>query len=191
MKKSFNLLSIIVLIYASFLVARMLSAAYISAPYPNEYRESANIAMTDALIRGENIYSPSSLEGEQPPVCYLYGPLMSLTASLIKRVLPSVDTWVIHYFISFVSIVLSALLMAVMVSEVSSTLVGPSVVFVLSIFCHWRYGYIYGAPDSMGLCLMVGVIFLLYKGVVSPRKSFPHIEIAAMLTAAAFFTKQY
>ena len=191
MKKSVNLFSIIVLIYASLLVARMLSASYVSAPYPNEYRESANIAMTQAIIRGENIYSLSSLTGDQPSVCYLYGPLMSVTASAIGRVFTGVDTWTIHYFISFISIILSALMMAVMVSHVSATLTGPCLAFVLTIFCHWRYGYIYGAPDSMGLCLMIGVLFFLYKGAICEKSRFPHIEIAALLTAAAFFTKQY
>lgn len=169
----------------------MLSAAYVSAPYPNEYREAANIAMTDAIIRGENIYSTDNITGSEPSVCYLYGPLMSVTASFIGKVFTGIDTWNIHYFISFVSIILSALMMAVMISKVSATLTGPSLAFVLTVFCHWRYGYIYGAPDSMGLCLMIGVLFFLYLGATKENSKVPYIEIAALLTAAAFFTKQY
>ena len=187
--------SVIVALYILFLLYRIVDAVCVSAPYPNEYREAANIAMTKSILAGENIYSLESLAGAVPPVCYLYGPLMSLFAAALSHILPGVSLQVIHYGISILSIAVSAVFFSMMVNRYTKSSVAAPLAFLFMIFCHWRYGYGYAAPDSLGLCLMILVLFLLLKGVQREKRAAAGIDLyteaAAFLTLATFFTKQY
>jgi hypothetical protein len=85
--------------------------------------------------------------------------------------------------------------MALMVREHTVTPIAPWAAAVLTVFCHWRYGYGYGAPDSFGLCLMTGALYFLHLGATRRGGSYKgfdaSIEISALLTLACFFTKQY
>lgn len=183
-----------VIIYILYLLFRIISAVLLTAAYPNEYREAANIAMTQAILNGVNIYSPQNSMSFTPTVCYLYGPLMSVIAAVLKLLLPGVSIPMLHYIISFLAMVISAILLAILVSENSRTIIAGPVAFMLTIFCHWRYGYVYGAPDSLGLCLMIGVLFALYRCAYPKEKGIRSItwsHMAAGLVIMTFFTKQY
>lgn len=204
------ILSIFVQIYILILLGRILCAAVQTSAWPNEFREAANVQMTRAILSGCNPYAPDSLSGAVPGVCYLYGPLVSCIAALAAKIIP-VSLVSIHYGISFFAMVASAYLAAKMVWEHSRTLMAPSLAFLMTIFCHWRYGYIYGAPDSFGLFLLILVFYLVTRDI----KQSPVIEtsgenpekgktgwketaldwllpfLAALVTVATFFTKQY
>jgi len=193
----FNLMTLAVILYTAVYLVRIFLAAGQTGMYPNEYREAANIAMTQSILSGVNPYSLSTLNAAVPSVCYLYGPLMSLIAVPFAWLLPNVSLWTIHYDISIASIIISAVLVGIMVKEHSRRMFAPACAFLLTIFCHWRYGYVYGAPDSLGLCVMIAVLFVLSRGVDSEETDEKSLiyrfkpEIAALLTVATLFTKQY
>lgn len=193
----FDLMTAAVIIYTAVYLVRIFLAAGQTGMYPNEYREAANIAMTQSILNGVNPYSLSTLSSDIPAVCYLYGPLMSLIAVPFAWLLPGVSLWTIHYDISIASIIISAVLVGIMVKEHSRRMFAPACAFLLTIFCHWRYGYVYGAPDSLGLCVMIAVLFVLSRGVDTGACDDKSIlvrfkpEIAALLTVASLFTKQY
>ena len=194
--KTEKVIALALAVYGLILLVRILGTAAGSAAYPNEYREAANIAMTRSILSGENIYSLSANAGRTPAVCYLYGPLMSVFAAALSFLLPFLPLQVIHYLISFASMIGSALLMALMVKRYTRSMAGSVAAFVLGLFCHWRYGYVYGAPDSFGLFIMTAVLYLLLCGVEreserKDQKNNLYIEAAAALTLASFFTKQY
>lgn len=193
--KALYVIAGIIMLYAVILLIRMCVAAGQTIDYPNEYREAANVAMTRSILEGTNIYSYPANQGEVPAVCYLYGPLMSLIAAGLSVVLPFLSLWTVHYLISFAAIVISALLIAFMVKRNTKTIIAFSAAFVLTLFCHWRYGYIYGAPDSLGLCLMIAVLYFLSccdKKYEKIRRLYRYYPVfAAIFTVLTFFTKQY
>lgn len=194
--KPIAILTVVVAVYTAFLLYRIVGAMGQTAAYPNEYREAANIAMTQAILDGTNIYSVENAAKAVPTVCYLYGPLMSVMAAAIALVFPVLSLPLIHYGISLAAMLISGYLIAKMVARHTRTILAPTVAFMMTIFCHWRYGYVYGAPDSLGLCLMIGAIYVLSlvrdsynrrKGVLD--KCLP--ELGALLAVLTFFTKQY
>lgn len=183
----------IVVAYILFLLYRIVSAAIMTADFPSEYREAANIAMTRAILDGVNIYSDKCADLNIPTVCYLYGPLMSLLAAGIAKLLPMFSVPVIHYIISFGAMIVSAFLIATIVGERCKSLVAGPCAFMMTIFCHWRYGYVYGAPDSLGLCLMIAALYALYRCAYNTRKTWVcnWQIVAAFWAVLTFFTKQY
>lgn len=186
-----NVLTALLWCYIAYMLFRIVGAVFQTADYPNEYREAANIAMTNAILEGTNIYNPIYASGNTPTVCYLYGPLMSLLAALFKRVLPFAAIQDIHYGISFASMLLSAYMLADMVYRERKNLLAASAAFWLGLICHWRYGYIYAAPDSFGLCLMIAVIYVLSRCRRDVERSLFCPQLAAFLAVLTFFTKQY
>lgn len=180
-----------VVVYAILLVIRIINAAVQTANFANEYRECANISMTNTILSGVNPYSLSSLEQKLPVICYLYGPLMSIIAAAIAILFPFVSVVTIHYGISFLSIIISAILISKMVYEHTETILMPATAFVLTIFCHWRYGYIYGAPDSLGLFILIAVLYILSKEKEDSLIYRFKPELAAFFVVLSFFTKQY
>lgn len=184
-KLIFNIMAAGVMGYAILLLFSIFNNAIELAAYPNEYREAANIFMTQSIVNGENIYSLDVLNAENPGLIYLYGPLNSIIASIITIIVPD-KIILVHYLLSFVEMVIGAVLMLVMVREHTSTFFPGSVAFLFSIFCNWRYGYIYAAPDTLGFMMLVLFLFIL------SRKEFAFKPyLASIIAIAAFFTKQY
>ena len=180
-----NLLCIPVLIYCVYFIAELLVHTLADADIPNEYREAANVLLTRVFMSGENPYSLSSLSGELPGFIYLYGPLYSCVTALIAGVLP-VNIVLIHYIVTFISMLVSGIFAAKIVRRYSHSLTAPVCAFLFLLVCHWRYGFVNAVPDSMALMFMMITLYVLllddfkYKAMV-----------CAVLTLASFFTKQY
>ncbi len=180
-----NLFAVPVLIYTVYLLTSICITTFSGTAFPNEFREAANVWMTKAIMAGENPYSLSALQGEVPSTFYLYGPLFSIITAAIGSILP-VPIVALHYAISLLAVLCSAFLVSRMVYEHSRTLTAPLLAFLFTIMCHWRYGYIYAAPDSLGLFVLILILFVL------TRKRFRYQALlCAVLTWCAFFTKQY
>lgn len=212
-----RILTAVVVIYTIFLIVRIIGACFQTEAYPNEYREAANIAVCQSFLKGVNPYQLETVEQAVPSVCYLYGPVMSLIAAALAIVLPFCSLQLVHYLISFAAILLSAFLMTVMIFKRTNNNISSAIVFLMSIFCHWRYGYIFGAPDSFGLCVMICTLYMLdlcgenassanvsnanvsaanganTRAIIEIEKCIAAFapEIAALLTVLTFFTKQY
>lgn len=180
-----NLFAIPVVIYIVYLLGAILITTFSGTAYPNEFREAANIQMTRSIMEGSNPYSLETLKSDVPGTFYLYGPLFSLVTALMGIVI-RIDIVALHYLMSFVVMIVSAVLASRMVYEHSKTITAPIVAFLFTIMCHWRYGYIYAAPDSFGLFMLILILFVL------TRKKFRYQALTcAALTVAIFFTKQY
>lgn len=180
-----NILAIPIIIYTIYLLVSILSSTIHYSSFPNEFREAANIQMTQAILDGNNPYSLETLESAVPGVFYLYGPLFSLCVAFFALFLP-IDLVLLHYLVTFAAMILSAALLAIIVSDHSYSITAPCIAFLFTIMCHWRYGYVYAAPDSFGLMILILILFLLTR---KPFKLCP--LITAFLTVALFFTKQY
>ena len=74
--------------YTILLLFRIILGTFQMGDCPNEYREVANIFMTKSIIDGQNIYSLDVLNGDNPGLIYLYGPLNSLIAAAISTIFP-------------------------------------------------------------------------------------------------------
>lgn len=180
-----NLFAVPLIIYTIYLLCTMLSSTVLTLQFPNEFREAANIQMTRSILAGDNPYSLASLSGETPGAFYLYGPLMSLIAALIAWILP-MDVVIIHYAIAFSAMVISGILIGKIIYDHCNSITAPIAGFLFTIMCHWRYGYIYAAPDSLGLMILILILFILTR----PKFQYKAYTCAA-LTVAIFFTKQY
>ncbi len=189
-EKCVSLISLPLGIYAFCLVAGILSHTVLDMGIPNEYREAANVFMTEELMKGNNPYALSSLSGDLPPMIYLYGPLYSLLVSAAGRLISLAgvhpDIVMLHYLVTFICILISAVLAFRIVFERTGRVVFGLAAFIFLVNCSWRYNYVNAVPDSLGLMIMMLIIFLL------TRKSLKYREILmAALTVAVFFTKQY
>lgn len=189
-KKFFSYLSIPLIIYAVYVICGIIFHTITDAGIPNEYRESANVLMTMEFLKGNNPYSPEVLNGELPPMIYLYGPLYSLVIAglgvLLNVVHIPFDIVGLHYFVTFLCIIISAALAFKMVYDETGNITFGLGAGVFLISCSWRYNYVNAVPDCMGLAIMILILFVL------TRKKMKKQEIVcAVLTATVFFTKQY
>ena len=175
---------------ALYILGGILSHTLSDLSIPNEYRECANVLMTEELMKGNNPYALSALNGEYPPFIYLYGPLYSLVVAGVGTVLRviglSPDIILLHYLMTFVFMLISASLAFYIVWKKTGSMTLALAAFIFLINCNWRYNYVNANPDSMGLCIMMLILFLLTV------RDFKGKEIlCALLTVAVFFTKQY
>ena len=180
-----SLLSIPAIIYTFYLVFGILGHTFLDVNIPNEYREAANVLLTKEFIKGNNPYSLSALQGDVPPMVYLYGPLYSVIVALLGVVF-RIDIVLLHYLVTFTCIVASSLLAASIVKEHSRTITASILAFLFLINCHWRYSYVNAVPDSLGLFMMVLILYLLSR----PKMKYKAV-ICAVLSVLIFFSKQY
>lgn len=155
--------------------------------YPKERYELVNVRFTQSFIDGNNPFfrREKVAYGTEPPVVYEYAFFNSLVCALVSLLIGG-NTLIAHYIVSFLAMVGTGLLGAALVGEKSKTTVGPTLCFVLLLFCHWRYGYISAAPDSMGLFLSVLVLY------IATRDNFKYKELLCSLgVILIFYTKQY
>lgn len=155
--------------------------------YPKERYELVNVRFTQSILDGNNPFfrREKVAYGTEPPIVYEYAFVNSLVCALVS-ILIGGNTLVAHYIVSFLAMIGTGLLGAGFVGQKSKTTVGPTLCFVLLMFCHWRYGYISAAPDSMGLLLTVLVLY------IATRDNFKYKEILCCLgLILIFYTKQY
>ncbi|MCR5525817.1 MAG: DUF2029 domain-containing protein [Lachnospiraceae bacterium] len=178
-------LAVPAVLYTIYLLAGILNHTFTDVNIPNEYREAANVLLTDEFLKGINPYSAEVLKQDMPAMIYLYGPLYSLVTAFFGLFI-HIDLVLLHYLVTFACIIGSAILGAKMTARYAKTPVGPILTFLFLINCHWRYSYVNAVPDSMGLFMMVLILYLLSK----EKMRFRPVMIA-VLTVLIFFTKQY
>lgn len=182
----YNLLVLPVLVYTAYLLLMITETAFGGAAYPNEYREAANVQLTQWFMEGKNPYAVSNLSGDVPGMIYLYGPFYSVVTAFFGLFVKT-DIVVLHHIVTFLAVLFTGIMMAGIVWEHSSTVTAPCTAFLFGILCHWRWGsYVSAAPDSFGLMLLVLGLFILTRERMRAK---PYA--AALATVAAFFTKQY
>lgn len=181
-----NIAAFAVVLYTFFFILSICGISVMGSHIPNEYREPANFDLTLSFIKGINPYAAESLDGEVPGCVFQYGPLFSLLTAGVHFIIPFVDVFELHYFIAFICILTAAVMAAAIAYEKSVTLAPPACVFLLTIACTWRYGYINAVPDTLGVTLLVLIFF------IETRKDMVCREyIEAAVSVALFYTKQY
>ncbi len=180
-----DILCLPLLLYTMYFLTELVVHTLSDAGIPNEYREAANVLLTDVLSGGKDPYRLSVLKEALPCFIYLYGPLYSCVCAVFAAILP-VDIVMVHYGVTFVCILASGFFAAKTVRAHSRSFIAPLCAFLFLMVCHWRYGFVNAVPDSMALMLLTAVIYVLSLEEFKYKAA-----VCAALTIALFFTKQY
>jgi len=156
----FNVVAAAVIFYSAFFVVHIAVSAFTGTQIPNEYREAANVDLTLSIIQGVNPYSLAALDGPRPGLVFQYGPLFSLLVAGVHFIVPFIDIIALHYVVAFICVMTAAVMASVMAKENTETLLPCAVVFLFTIVCTWRYGYINAVPDTLGVTLLVLILFV-------------------------------
>ena len=182
----FNVVAAAVVFYSVFFVIHIAVSAFAGTQIPNEYREAANVDLTLSIIHGINPYSLAGLDGSEPGLVFQYGPLFSLLVAGVHFIVPFIDITALHYIVAFICVMAAAVMAFVMAKENTVTMLPCASVFLFTIVCTWRYGYINAVPDTLGVTLLVLIFF-----VETRRKLKAKEFIEALISVALFYTKQY
>lgn len=184
----YKLLTLLIMAVIILFLGRVIKNTIVGLDYPNELLEPANVNLTNAILQGKVPYDKANLvvPGEQePPINYEY-PFLNSVVAAVFTLLFAGNTVLAHYFVSFVSMVGTAILGSIMINRYSRTTLGPTTAFLLLMFCHWRYGYISASPDGFGLFVTMLTLFIACTPNIKYRPLWCSIG-----TVAAFYTKQY
>lgn len=153
----------------------------------NEYREAADVQLTQAFLDGDNPYRLQSIEQERdmPPVLYQYSFLNSLLCAGIALLLGG-RVILAHYILALLAMIGSGILTYCLIDRYSQQTVVPMLGATLMLFCHWRSGYVSTTPNSLGIFLSL----LAFTVAVSPRIKKKAI-LTAFLCVLLFYTKLY
>lgn len=184
----YKLLTLLIIAVTILFLGRVIKNTIVGLDYPNEVLEPANVNLTNAILQGRVPYDKANLvvPGEQePPINYEY-PFLNSVVAAVFTLLFAGNTVLAHYFVSFASMIGTAILGSIMINRYSRTTLGPTTAFLLLMFCHWRYGYISASPDGFGLFVAMLTLFIACTPKIKYRTLWCSIG-----TVAAFYTKQY
>lgn len=184
--KLLNLFGILLALYTVFLICGMAFHSFSEISVPNEYQEVSNIQIARSFYEGINPYTlKNAVGGEEPGVVYPYGPVYPLLCAFAARFF-SMDLIFAGYLVSFLAMLLSAVLGAWMVKEQTRTLFAPMAAFPLLINCTWRYGYVNAVPDALAF------LWVMLALLIETRKKCRFRELLEVLfILLAFYTKIY
>ncbi len=185
-KTVLNIVGIVVLVYTVLFMYGMTVSSFHEADIPNEIQESVNIQLTQCFLNGINPYLTDVAADTMPPgLIYEYGPVYSLITAAIAKVIPC-DLILLHYLVSYIATIVSAILGFFIVREHTSTLLPGAFAFLILINCTWRYGYINAVPDTLAFLFVMVAIFL------ETRKNCKFRELLEVIfVVLAFYTKLY
>lgn len=184
----YKILSILLAIISLVFIVKVSINTVRGLDYPNEILEPANVQLANAFLNGTIPYEISSYTHDGlniPPANFEYPFLNSGLAALLSIFIGG-NTVVSLYIISFLSMVGTAFLGGLVILKESRTTVGAAMGFLLLMFCHWRYGYISGSPDGLGLFITMLVLFLACNSKTRNKGIW-----CALFTVLLFYTKQY
>lgn len=183
----YKAITIGIVIFIVFFIGRIIKNTIVGLDYPNEILEPANVLLTKSLLNGNVPYNIKNAvtPGIEPPVNFEYPFLNNIVAAGFSF-LTGGNVILAHYIVSFLAMVISAVIVWVILNRYSNTTVGPTMGFLLTMFCHWRYGYISASPDGFGLFVALLTLYL----ATMPKLKYRPLW-CAIGTVAAFYSKQY
>ncbi|MBR5766202.1 MAG: hypothetical protein IKX95_05405 [Lachnospiraceae bacterium] len=186
-KPVYKIFTVILILFSAYFVSWVFRGLLIGLDYPKEMFEQSNINLTNAFLSGRNPYLIANMTGpgQEPPIVYVYPFLNSLIASGLAFIMGG-NAVLAQYILSFAVMIGTGLLGAGIVSRYSRSTIGPTLAFIMLMFCHWRYGYTGAAPDGMGLFITMLTLYMAVRPNVKYRALWCSIGI--VLT---FYTKQY
>lgn len=186
-----SLVSIAILIFAVFFLCRI-SINVFSHPYAvNEYREAADVQLTEAFLENDNPYLLESLdknrESGMPPVLYQYSFVNSAIGAGIS-LFTGGNAVTALYILALLSMMGSAILVYFMIGRCVDNTTFPLLGAVLTLFCHWRFGYLSTTPNSLGIFVILLTVFIASSDKINGRwKAF----LTALLSVLCFYIKLY
>ena len=181
-----NIIAFAVFLYTFFFLLSILRLSFEYRHIPNEYREAANFDLTLTFLNGINPYALDTLRGNVPACVFQYGPLFSLLTAGIHFILPFIDIFTLHYLVAFACVLAAGLMAAVIAYEQAQTLMPSACVFLFTIACTWRYGYINAVPDTLGVTVLVLIFFIETRNSIKGKDFYE-----AALSVALLYIKQY
>lgn len=172
-------------VFALDLIADMLKAC--QTMYPREYRDAANVQLTQAFLDGIN---PYVLDKSTFQIVNVYTPLNSVIAAAIIK-LTGMEILTCHYYLYvFYAVAISALVSYNVYRLVKNFVKADALVlamtFAVSFSVSWRIGYVSTVPDLLGslmcLCALTALSF---------KVNGKTIFISAVCSVLAFYSKQY
>jgi hypothetical protein len=154
---------------------------WIRNPFPNEFREGVSLDIADLMARRVNPFGP-----EAPgSFFYMYGFLNSwLVVGLGK--LFGTNNYALHRLVSAACTVLAGLLIAWEVHRRCKSRVLSVLSFELMMVTSWVLNEANARPDQLGLLLSTAALVSAQR----IRRAWG-VALAALLTVAAFYAKQY
>lgn len=182
----YTIMTIAILAFAVFFLCKCW-IHYAEVPYAvNEFREGADVQLTEAFLKGEIPYRAESLDkAGMPPVIYQYSFLNSAVSALFALLLGG-RVVLAHYLVAILSMIGSAVLVYLLIDRDSQQTVTPLLGATLSLFCHWRFGYLSTSPISLGIFLTL----LTFTLAVSKKVKYKAL-LLAFLCVILFYTKLY
>lgn len=180
-------MTIAILAFAVFFLFR---CCYRLSAFPaavNEYREAADVQLTQAILEGDNPYLMQSLDVRRrtPPVLYQYSFLNSLICAAFAFVLGG-KIILAHYVVALLSMIGSGILVYRLIAGYSDDTALPALGAMLVLFCHWRFGYLSTTPNSLGIFLTLLTFTCAVKPGIKNRTT-----LTAFLCVLLFYTKLY
>lgn len=160
----------------------------ISYEIPNEIRQGANVALTEAFARGENPYRMMTNGNGEPMVFYMYPFLHSLIGAGIVK-LTSLPATLVLLGLNFLYITATAVLISRITYCYTKEPYTVILAFLLSHYCGWRYTYVSAFPDMLAVMLMILIIYLCT--VRKERINNKYLPVLSILTVLCFYSKQY
>ncbi|MCR5267073.1 MAG: hypothetical protein K6E16_00960 [Lachnospiraceae bacterium] len=183
----YKLMTIAILAFAVFFLCKCCIHLLQFPGAVGEYREAADVQLTQAFLNGDNPYRLASIEIERdiPPVLYQYSFLNSLIAAGIALLLGG-RVILAHYVLALLCMTGSGVLAFRMIDRHSQQTVLPMLGGTLTLFCHWRSGYVSTTPNSLGVFLILLTAFIATSGKIRKKAAF-----TALLCVLLFYTKLY
>lgn len=170
---------------AVYCIIYLISACFwLFSPYPNEYREFANIDITRMFLEGKNPYDMSNI----PPFFYVYGFVMPLLTSWLYTLLDFLHADILFFqrSIALVCTLLCGWVAAKEVKKRTHSGIYGFLAFSITLIAGWSMGLSVAFPNTMGVFVM-----LLILSKTQKIKSVVDIWSIAFLTVLVFFIKQY
>lgn len=183
----YTLMTIAIFAFAVFFMCRCCMHLLQFPGAVNEYREAADVQLTQAFLNRDNPYRLQSIEQERdmPPVLYQYSFLNSLICAGLALLLGG-RVILAHYILAILTMIGSGILTYRLIDRYSQQTVLPMLGAILALFCHWRFGYLSTTPISFGIFLTL----LTFTITVSLKIKHKAI-LTAFLCVLLFYTKLY
>lgn len=157
---------------------------------PNEIREGANIAVTQAFAEGDNPYRNVLTKDGLPNVYYMYPFLNNLLGAAIVN-LTGIPSGLVLLILNFLWTGLTGILIACVVKRYTSSMYLTCVAFLLSHYCGWRYTNVSAFPDMLAVFLMTLILYICCCMENRIRERGKTAMLLSLLTVLCFYSKQY
>jgi len=175
-----------IFVLASFVCFRIGQSIYAAANcyWPREYRDVANVWLTNEIIHGRNPYilkDNPMMQGVN-----VYTPVNSLIVAAVYFV-TKCNIITIHYVLDLVYMIATAVIIGLIVYKKSKRAELGVLAFSIGWCCNYRWGYVSTVPDHLGMLIWVVIIAALTLREIDYKLC----TMVAFFSVLIFYIKQY